>query len=258
MPPLTLTRDGDVAELTIDRAAKRNALSLEMWEGVAELAAEVDADASVTVLLLRGDGPHFCAGADIGEFRERRATPDAAHAYGERVEAATRALSGMAKPSIAVVRGFCIGGGCELALACDLRLADTTAEFAITPAKLGIVYGFSSTRRLVAVTGPSFAKYLLLSGLRVDAAEAHRVRLIDRLVAPDALDATARELAATIAGRSQVSVRGGKRFVEKAVAGLDEPDAEALRLPLDAVTSDDYREGVDAFLQKRAPEFRVR
>lgn len=257
MPPLRLDRDGEVAELVIDRAAKRNAMSLEMWETVPELAAQVDADDTVKVLLVRGEGPHFCAGADIGEFRERRSTPETARDYGERVEAASAALSGMRKPSVAVIRGFCIGGGCELALACDLRLADTGAEFAITPAKLGIVYGFTSTRQLVSVVGPSFAKFLLLSANRVDADEALRVRLVDQLVAPEVLEKSARELADSICSRSQVSVRGGKRLINKVTAGLDQPDDEAARLPIEAVSSEDYREGVDAFLEKRAPQFRL-
>jgi len=258
MAGLRLDRRGDVAELVIDRPEKRNAMSHEMWSSIPALAAEADADESVKVLVLRGAGPHFCAGADIGEFRTRRATAESARDYGERVEAAAHALSGMAKPSIAMVQGFCIGGGCELALACDMRFADSSAEFAITPAKLGIVYGFDSTRRLVATTGPAFAKYLLFSGERVDAAHALRVGLIDRLVEPADLQKTTADFATTIAGRSQVSVRGAKLLIEKIVAGEDVPDEEASSLPLRAVESDDYREGVDAFLAKRPPEFRMR
>lgn len=253
--PITLRRDGEVAELVIDRADKRNAMSLAMWEAIPELAAQADADPTVKALLLRGEGPHFCAGADIGEFSSQRSTPEAAASYGETVEGATHALSGLSIPTIAVVRGFCIGGGCELALACDLRLADTTARFAITPATLGIVYGYRSTRRLVSVVGPSFAKYLLLSAEKVSAEEAHRVRMVDRLLPPEELDTAARSVATTIGSRSQVSVRGGKRLVEMAVAGVPADDPEAARIPLDAVTSDDYAEGVAAFLDKRPPRF---
>src|ERR1700750_3413920 len=105
-------------------------MSLAMWQAIPELGAEGDADPSIKALLVRGAGPHFCAGADIGEFSEQRSTPEAAQSYGEKVEGATHALSGLSIPTIAVVRGFCIGGGCELALACDLRLADTTSRFA--------------------------------------------------------------------------------------------------------------------------------
>lgn len=258
MPGLRIDRHGDVAELVIDRQEKRNAMSYEMWGSLPALAAEIDADESVKVLVVRGAGPHFCAGADISEFRARRATADAARAYGERVENAAHALTEMRKPSIAMIQGYCIGGGCELALACDLRFADTTAQFAITPSKLGIVYGFTSTRQLVGVVGPAFAKYLLFSGNRITAEDALRVRLIDELVEPDALQKTTTDLARTISARSQVSVRGSKRLIQKIMAGQDVPDTEATELPIDAVSSDDYREGVSAFLEKRPPEFRVR
>lgn len=258
MSSLTLHRDGEVAELVIDRAAKRNAMSLEMWESVPRLVAEVDADDALKVLVVRGAGPHFCAGADIGEFEVKRGTPAAAAHYGEAVEAAAHALTELRKPTLALVRGYCIGGGCELALACDLRLAETGAQFAITPAKLGIVYGFTSTRQLVATVGPSFAKYLLLSANRVDADEALRVGLIDQLVEPEALDKAGAELAETICTRSQVSVRGGKRMIAKVLEGLDRADDEALALPLDAVSDPDYREGVAAFVAKRPPQFGTR
>jgi enoyl-CoA hydratase/carnithine racemase len=258
MVGLRLERHDDVAELVIDRPEKRNAMSYEMWSSVPALVAEADADESIKVLVLRGAGPHFCAGADIGEFRTRRSTAETARDYGERVEAAAHALSGIRKPSIAMIRGFCIGGGCELVLACDMRFADTTAEFAITPAKLGIVYSFDSTRQLVAMTSPAFAKYLLFSGNRVSAAHALRVGLVDEVVNPTDLPKTTTDFATTIASRSQVSVRGSKRLIEKIVAGEDVPDEEAASLPILAVESEDYREGVDAFLEKRPPVFRVR
>ncbi|WP_028935520.1 enoyl-CoA hydratase/isomerase family protein [Pseudonocardia spinosispora] len=256
--PLKLERSGEIAELVIDRPDKRNAMSFEMWAALPGIAAEVDADESVKVLVVRGSGSNFCAGADISEFATRRGTADAARAYGEQVEGAAHALSNMRKPSVAMIHGYCIGGGCELALACDLRFADTSARFAITPAKLGIVYGFDSTRRLITTTSPSFAKLLLFSANQVDAEHAHRVGLIDQLVAPEELEKVTREFAETVAGRSQVSVRGAKRLIEKAMAGLDSTDAEAAALPLDAVSSADYAEGVSAFLAKRSPRFEVR
>jgi enoyl-CoA hydratase/carnithine racemase len=255
---LTLDRHGDIAELVINQPAKRNAMSFEMWEALPKLVAEVDADDSVKVLVVRGAGDHFCAGADISEFETRRATAEGARGYGEHVERAAHSLGDMRKPSIAMIQGFCIGGGCELALACDLRFADTTAQFAITPSKLGIVYGFTSTRQLVGVVGPAFAKYLLFSANRITAEDALRVRLIDELVEPEALQKTTTDLARTISARSQVSVRGSKRLIHKIMAGQDVPDTEAIELPIDAVSSDDYREGVSAFLEKRPPDFRVR
>lgn len=258
MPGIRIDRHGEIAELVIDRPDKRNAMSYEMWSSLPDLAAEIDADESVKVVVLRGEGPHFCAGADIGEFRTRRGTAEAAREYGARVEGAAHAIGNLRTPSIAMIHGYCIGGGCELALACDLRFADTSAEFAITPAKLGIVYGFTSTRTLVSVTGPSFARYLLYSGTRVGADHALRVGLVDELAEPDMLAKTTHDFATTICSRSQVSVRGAKRLINKVVAGADHPDDEASDLPIRAVESDDYREGVTAFLEKRPPMFRTR
>ena len=255
MPELRLERRGEIAELVIDRPGKRNAMSFEMWSQLPQLCAQVDADDTVKLLVVRGEGSHFCAGADISEFGTRRATPEAAEAYGERVDASTRALTGMRKPSIAMIRGFCIGGGCELAMSCDLRIADSTAEFAITPAKLGIVFNFASTRQLVSLVGPSFARYLLYSGERVPAEHALRAGLIDRIEAPAALMPATDAFAATICSRSQVSVQGSKALIAKIVAGADHADDDARRLTFDAVNSADYGEGVDAFLQKRPPLF---
>jgi enoyl-CoA hydratase/carnithine racemase len=256
--PLRVESRGEIAELVIDRPDKRNAMSYEMWAALPAVAAEIDADDSLKVLVVRGAGSNFCAGADISEFAERRGTPEAARDYGQQVEAAAHALSNMRKPSIAMIHGYCIGGGCELALACDLRFADTTARFAITPSKLGIVYSFDSTRRLASVTSPSFAKLLLFSANQVDAEHARRVGLIDHLIEPEELDKITYEFAETVAGRSQVSVRGAKRLIEKAMSGLDATDEEAAALSLEAVTSEDYREGVAAFLAKRAPQFGLR
>jgi len=255
---LTLDRHGDIAELVINQPAKRNAMSFEMWEALPKLVAEVDADDSVKVLVVRGAGDHFCAGADISEFETRRATAEGARVYGEHVERAAHSLGDMRKPSIAMIQGFCIGGGCELALACDLRFAGRTATLGITPAKLGLVYTFSSTRQLVTAVGPSFAKYILFSGARLTAEEALRVRLVDQLVDPERLEAETYEFARTISTRSQVSVRGAKRMVQKIKDGMDVADEESVELSINAVDSEDYKEGVRAFLEKRPPVFRVR
>ena len=255
---LTLDRHGDIAELVINQPAKRNAMSFEMWEALPKLVAEVDADDSVKVLVVRGAGDHFCAGADISEFETRRATAEGARVYGEHVERAAHSLGDMRKPSIAMIQGFCIGGGCELALACDLRFAGRTATLGITPAKLGLVYTFSSTRQLVTAVGPSFAKYILFSGARLTAEEALRVRLVDQLVDPERLEAETYEFARTISTRSQVSVRGAKRMIQKIKDGMDVADEESVELSINAVDSEDYKEGVRAFLEKRPPVFRVR
>ena len=255
---LILNRHGDIAELVINQPSRRNAMSFDMWEALPKLVAEVDADDSVKVLVVRGAGDHFCAGADISEFETRRATAEGARVYGEHVEHAAHSLSDMRKPSVAMIQGFCIGGGCEIALACDLRFAGRTATLGITPAKLGLVYSFDSTRQLATAVGPSFAKYMLFSGARLSAEEALRVHLVDQLVDPEQLETETFDFARTISSRSQVSVRGAKRMIEKIKGGMDVADEESVELAIDAVDSDDYKEGVRAFLEKRPPAFRVR
>ena len=154
---LRLDLDGPLAIITIDRPAKRNAMSLAMWLAVPGLIGKVEADEQARVLVIRGTD-HFSAGADIGEFATLRADPDGALRYSAAVHAAERAIATLAKPTIAAITGSCVGGGCEIALACDLRIAADDARFGITPAKLGIVYNLTSTKQLVDAVGPAWAK----------------------------------------------------------------------------------------------------
>lgn len=252
---LKLERRGGIAEIVIDRPEKRNALSFEMWASLPNLIAEVEADDSVGLLIVRGRGGTFSAGADISEFETRRSDPDSARAYAERVEAAQLALITIAKPSIAMIDGYCLGGGCELALACDLRFAARTAILGITPANLGLVYSFTSTRQLVGAVGPGYAKYLLFSAVHVDGVEASRARLVDHLVEDEELEEHTLRFAKRVVSRSQVSVHGAKAMIGKVAAGLAEPDSEAREIPIKAILGADYREGVRAFLEKRSPQF---
>ena len=171
---------------------------------------------------------------------------------------AVRALREMVKPSMAVLRGNCIGGGCQIAVACDLRFAAEGARFGITPAKLGIVYDFESTRQLVSLVGPARARYLLLSGELIDAARAREIGLVDDVVPAGELEQVADRFAATIASRSQASVRGMNRIIGKIAAGQHEPDDEVRHIRLRALTGEDYAEGVAAFLERRPPRFTFR
>lgn len=257
-PGLQLRRRGGIAELVIDRPEKRNALTFEMWSALPGLVAEVEHDDGLALVVVSGRGGTFSAGADISEFESRRSDPDSAAAYAERVEEAQRALIGLAKPSIAMIEGYCLGGGCELALACDLRLAARSAVLGITPANIGLVYSFTSTRQLVSAVGPGYAKYLLFSAEHVDAEEAGRARLVDGVVEDEELEARVLRLAERVASRSQDSVRGAKVMVGKAAAGLTRPDQEARRVEEQAVRGPDYSEGIRAFLEKRSPQFGVR
>ncbi len=248
-------KDGATATLTLARPAKMNAVSHAMWSAVPDVVAEVEADPAIRVLVLTGAGDHFSAGADIGEFRELRGTPEGAAVYDDAVEKAVRALTGMRKPSVARIRGNCIGGGCQLSVACDFRFAARGSRFGITPAKLGIVYDFASTRRLVALVGPARARYLLLSAQLFDADRAYGIGLVDEVVDDDGLEEATADFVRTLCSRSQTSVRGMNEIIERITEGQRDSDAAVQALRAEAVAGEDYAEGVAAFLERRPPNF---
>ena len=180
---LELSIDDHVATLRINRPEKRNAMSVAMWRALPGLLAPLGSDPGVRVLVLTGAEGTFCSGADISEIAGLSEGGDDTGL----IVTAERALTAFPKPVIAMIEGFCVGGGCQLALACDLRFAAEDARFGITPAKLGVVYPLSSTRRLVDLVGPSTAKFLLFSAELVDAGRALRTGLVDEVLAPEAL-----------------------------------------------------------------------
>ena len=253
---LVVERSGAIATLVLNRPDSHNAVRLGMYEALPALLSEVDQDRDVKVLVVRGAGQKaFASGADISEFREVRANAETARAYNERVAAAERALEGLSKPTIAMVHGYCIGGGCGLALACDLRFADERASFGITPAKLGLVYSLDSTKRLVDVVGPSRAKWILMSGQRVDAERAHQIGLADEVVPTDDLEKLTYEFAELLCTRAQFSLRATKQIVTRILSGQTEDDEATRDLRNSSFDTDDYAEGVRAFLEKRPPTF---
>ncbi|PPK70333.1 enoyl-CoA hydratase-related protein [Actinokineospora auranticolor] len=252
---LNLTSDGAVATLTIDRPDKKNALSLEMWSALPGIARRVRADDRLRALIIRGADDAFSAGADISEFATVRGDADGARRYAAAIEAAVKSLTDLPKPTIAAITGFCIGGGCELALACDIRLAAADARFGITPAKLGIVFTLPSTKQLVDAVGPAWAKQILFTGDIIDAPTALRIGLVNELHATDLLDKRATELALVMASRSQVTIRGAKDIVGRVVAGRHDEDDDVVRMYAASTASTDYAEGVAAFLEKRTPRF---
>ena len=251
---LRLEVDGRLAVLTIDRPAKRNAMSFEMWSAIPGLLGKAEADESVRALVIRGTD-HFSAGADIGEFAALRANAAGAARYGAAVHAAERAIATFSRPTIAAITGSCVGGGCEIALACDLRIAADDARFGITPAKLGIVYNLVSTKQLVDAVGPAWAKQILFTGELVDAPTALRIGLVNELHPAQAVWPRARELAEAIASRARVSVRGAKTIVNRIAGGIFEEDDAVRALYAESADSEDYAEGVRAFLEKRPPRF---
>lgn len=243
---LSLVIKGTVAALEINRPAKRNAFTQAMWEALPALLAKAMADPAVRVLVLRAAEPGaFCAGADIAEFGAGahdlawRAANQAAIA---RVQSE---LASAPKPTIAFVEGDCVGGGCGLAIACDLRVASPAARFGITPSKLGLVYSLHDTKLLVDLVGPAQAKRILFTGQLLDATEAHRIGLVDILAdSPDSL-------AAAVAEASPHTAREAKAMVGRILAGQTHDDDATRALFANAFTLPDFAEGVAAFLEKR-------
>jgi len=249
---LTLDVSGPVATLTIDRAEKRNAMTRAMWAAVPGLLAEVVDD--VRVLLLTGAGASFCAGADIGELLGGDDPADPMAGLRTDNLAAQAAIRAFPHPTLAVVRGHCIGGGVELAASCDLRFADDTAVFGVTPARIGVVYPPAPTKALVDLVGPATTKWLLFSGELLDAAAALRVGLVDELHPADRLDARAQEFAAVLASRSALTQRATTEIVTALTAGADTEAVAAERFR-ETIASGELAEGVAAFTERRAPRF---
>jgi enoyl-CoA hydratase/carnithine racemase len=254
--PLLIERGGEVATLVLNRPESHNAITLDMYRALPRLLDSLDGDPAIKTIVVRGAGEKsFASGADITEFREVRADADGARLYNRAVEGAERALERLRKPTIAMVHGYCIGGGAGLAMACDLRFADERARFGITPAKLGLVYSLESTKRLVDLVGPSQAKWILMSGQHVHGPRARELGLFDEVVATDELASVTYEFAALLCSRAQFTVRAVKEIVRRIVAGQTEEDEGTRELRNSSFDTDDYAEGVRAFLEKRAPEF---
>ncbi|MFD0139734.1 enoyl-CoA hydratase/isomerase family protein [Streptomyces sp. NPDC127159] len=243
MEPQLLHRVSDgVATVVIHHPAKRNAMTAGMWEALPPLLDAMAADPAVRVLVVTGEGGTFCAGADISTLR---GSPQQAQTLAVLAE---EALAAFPKPTLAAIRGHCVGGGSQLAAACDLRFAEEGALFGVTPAKLGIVYPASSTRRLVSLVGPGTAKYLLFSGELIDAARALRTGLLDEVQAEGELGKRVAEFTRVLASRSQLTQAAAKEFAN----GRTDRDAHWAD---QARGSGDTAEGVTAFLERRVPRF---
>jgi enoyl-CoA hydratase/carnithine racemase len=259
-PDIGIERRSDgIAVITLNRPHLRNAMSLAMWQRLAALFHELGSDRAVRGIILTGAGGAFCAGADISEFAELRATPDGGSSYQDAVEKAEQAIVRCPKPTIAAISGACVGGGLALAVSCDFRVADTTAYFAVPAARLGIVYGVTETRLLLSAVGATRAKEILFSGRRYDASAAAAIGLATHPVVTaeqgDVL-AAALALAGTFAASAPLTIAGAKLVVGAMFDGTEEAQAAKIAAILHAsITSQDYKEGVAAFTEKRTPRF---
>lgn len=253
---IRLTRDGAIAFLALDRPDKRNAVTQAMWEAIPGRVADATAMPGVRVLVLLSATPGmFSAGADIGEFSQFAKDAHWQATNRAAIRAAQQALTRAEMPTLAIIDGDCVGGGCGLALACDMRIASSRARFGITPAKLGLVYPLHDTKLLVDLVGPGQAKRMLFTGTLIGAEEALHIGLVEKLVGVDDLDASMRDLADVVAANSPFSTRAIKRVVRRILDGVSDDDADSAALFDAAFRGSDFVEGVAAFKAKRAPVF---
>ncbi|MBB4380341.1 enoyl-CoA hydratase-related protein [Bradyrhizobium sp. SBR1B] len=257
MEEIGTERRGGIAHIVLNRPTVRNAVTLTMWRELANIFSSFAADQDVRGVILRGAGNDFSVGADISEFNHIREDRHQAAAYEVAVDACSGAIAALGKPVVAAISGFCLGGGCHLALACDFRFADRSTTIGIPSAKLSIVYGVNSVQRLLALTGLSNAKRILYSADRFAAEDAARMGLIDELH-EDAV-AAAEEVLHRLSGNAPLSISGAKFMLNGLTMGSGALDlAAAQRLVDEASDSSDFKEGREAFVQKRAPCFRGR
>jgi len=253
---LASIQDG-VGRVVFNQPEKRNAMSVNMWAGMGQALDLFAEDEAVRCVILEGAGDKaFVSGADISQFEKNRADATAQQEYDRMTSAGRAKLSAFRKPVIAKIRGFCMGGGLGIAMSADIRIASDDSQFGIPAAKLGIAYGFDMVRALVDLVGPAHAHMILMTGERLDAREAERIGLVNKVVPVAELEATVAKLAATMAANAPLSLATNKLTVKTVLKDPADRDMGALRTAMAACfDSADYREGRRAFMEKRKPVF---
>jgi len=249
-----------VGVVTFNNPEKRNAMSLEMWEGLGQALTELRDDTEVRVVVLVGAGDKaFVSGADISQFEKNRHNAEASEQYAKRSAAQRALLADYPKPTIACIRGFCLGGGMQVAMLADIRIASDNSQFGIPAAKLGIAYGYDGLKNLVSLVGPSWARLLMYTGMRIDAAEGSRIGLVDRVVPDAELWGATMEIARTISGNAPLAIQAAKITIAQVLKDPDRRDMDAIKaIGAACMDSEDFREGRRAFMEKRKPQFRGR
>jgi len=253
-------RDGAIGHMIFNQPEKRNAVSLEMWQAAEKILQDFEADPEIRVLVLSGaGGKSFVAGADISEFEKQRGSADAQAHYNTRTRAVYRLVENFPKPTIAMIHGFCIGGGLNLACACDLRLCSDTASFGMPAARLALGYPFEAIKRLADIVGIANARHLMFSAQRIDAEHALRIGLAQQVVPLDELEAAVDDYAGGIAGNAPLTIRAMKFISNQVLADPADRDlAKCDEMVAACFASEDFKEGRRAFMEKRNPEFRGR
>jgi enoyl-CoA hydratase/carnithine racemase len=250
-------KEGHVGYVIFNNPARRNAVSLEMWEATARILDDFGKDNDIRVVVLTGAGDKaFVSGADISRFENERANEEAITRYNQTVERANAAIYDYPKPTIAMIRGFCIGGGVGLALCCDLRICSDDSRFAVPAAKLGLGYAYQGLKKLVDVVGPSFAKEIFYTARQFDAEEARAMGLVNRVVKADELEAYVKKYADTIGENAPMTIATTKFIIGEVIKDESKRDlAKCAAMVKKCFESNDYTEGRRAFMEKRTPVF---
>jgi enoyl-CoA hydratase len=250
-------KEGGVGYVIFNNPERHNAVSLEMWEATSRILADFATDRDVRVVVLTGaGGKAFVSGADISKFGDERSTAEGVAKYGIAVENANSSIYQFAKPTIAMIQGYCIGGGLGLAMCCDLRIAADNSRFAVPAAKLGLGYDYPGLKRLTDVVGPAFAKEIFFTARQFDAEEARAMGLVNRVVPAAELEAYVKSYAGTIGANAPLTVKSVKFIIGEVVKDESRRDmARCAELVKQCFASNDYNEGRLAFMEKRKPNF---
>ena len=250
-------KEGSIGYVIFNNPERHNAVSLDMWMRTSEILESFRNDSDVRVVVITGaGGKSFVSGADVSRFESERSSQDATKLYSEKVGAANEAIYEFPKPTIAMIKGYCIGGGLGLAVCCDLRICSDNSKFGIPAAKLGLGYGYSGVKRLSDLVGPAFTKEIFFTARQFDAEEARVMGLVNRVVKPDELETYVKNYAETIAGNAPLTVKTAKFIANEAVRDESKRNlARAAEMVETCFQSNDYVEGRRAFMEKRKPAF---
>lgn len=257
---LIARKDGAIGWIVFNNPDRHNATSYEMWQSLPVVLDAYVADPEVRVVVIRGAGEKaFSAGADISQFKEKRTGPEAVKEYNAAADAANQALRSCPKPTIAMIRGYCIGGGTAVAVGCDIRIAADDARFGVPAARLGLGYRFEGIKRLAGVVGPSSAAEIFFTGRQFTAQEALQMGLVNRVAPVAELESRTLETASAIAVNAPLTIAAVKRaLIELSRDPADRDLALCQRMVEACFESADYREGQAAFMEKRKPQFKGR